>query len=137
MRSSKSLYYIQFAHHNAYPMVLNAMKQAFGNDQWAVFNNFTYLVHSRRQFEDIRLAIGVHMADDIDDFMIMKLDLGTAMSTFTDRHDIIDFLKFVKLNASQPEKGPSQAQIDALLDKVSVAGAKALNEAELRLLSGF
>ena len=71
------------------------------DDQWVVFDSHTYLVHTDKPYNDLRLLIGVRMANDIDDFMLLKLDYDTAMSTFTDRHDIIKLLRSISKESPQ------------------------------------
>ncbi len=131
---SKSLYHIQFALHNKYPRIYGTMKTAFGaEDQWVAFNSSTYLVLTDKPFDDLRILIGINMANEIDDFMLMKLDYATAMSTFTDRHDILELLKTAKPELRAAHEKPSQDDIDILLDKWS----DGLSADELDLLGRF
>jgi len=132
----KNLYYIQFASHNKYPRVYKTMNIALcSDDQWVTFDSYTYLVHTDKPYDDMRVLIGIHMEKEIDDFMVMQLDRATAMSTFTDRHDIIKFLKSIDIERNEVKV--DQVAIDGVLDKLSRFGRSSLSDDELLMLSRF
>ena len=138
MRSDKTLFHIQFGEHNTFASVYKAMTRAFDcQDQWVAFNKYTYLVYTDKVAKDVQVMIGVNMVDDIDDFMIMELNYGAAMSTFNDRNDVIGFLLSIKDDNDTPDGKPSQEVVDALLDKVRDSGRDGLSEQELTLLRRF
>lgn len=114
------------------------MKKAFGpDDQWVAFNSYTYLVHTDKPFDDLKVLIGLNMKDDIDDFMLIQLDYESAMSTFTDRHDIIDLLRSIKPELRTANRKPTQEEVNALLDKLGAVGKEGMDPRELELLSRF
>lgn len=96
------------------------------------------MVYSEQDHKTVCSMIGMSFADELDDFSIICLDFDAAMSTFTDRQDIIDFLKMVKQDCLQTnERAPSEDDINAILDKVSRSGRTSLTPMELRKLSQF
>jgi hypothetical protein len=105
------------------------------DDQWVTFDSYTYLVHTDKPYDDMRVLIGIHMEKEIDDFMVMQLDRATAMSTFTDRHDIIKFLKSIDIERNEVKV--DQVAIDGVLDKLSRFGRSSLSDDELLMLSRF
>lgn len=82
--------------------------------------------------------IGMNFADELDDFFIMLLDFDVTMSTFTDRQDVITFLKFIKQDCQKDEGGiPSEEDINVILDKISRLGQTSLTPMEIKKLSQF
>lgn len=138
MRSDKTLFHIQFGDHNSLASVYKAMTRAFDvQDQWVSFNKYTYLVYTDKTAKDVQVMVGVNMIDDIDDFIIMELNYEAAMSTFTDRNDVIAFLLSIKGDSDLPDGKPTQEVVDALLDKVMDCGPEGLSERELTMLRRF
>ena len=135
-RFRHKLYYIHFGLSNPHSAIHGAMVDAFdSDDRWIAFDHFTYLVYTPKEFEVVQRSIGIHMIGKIDDFMVMNVGYVTAMTTFTDRNDIIAFLRSIKRNTVRPMlEYPSQERIDELLDKVSKSGVESLSPRELEIL---
>lgn len=132
------LYYMRFGSNNLYASIHAAMSRAFDStDEWIAFDPFTFLVHTSKEFADIQHVIGVEMVGVIDDFMVMQVAYDSAMSTFTDRHDILSFLISIKRNAVRLAQQPTQAMVDRVLDKLSSAGRDGLTPEEVKLLDSF
>lgn len=122
-------------------MVKKAMDLAFPNmsvgDSYVRLDEFTYMVYSSQDSGGINLMIGVNLANDIDDFTVMQLNFESAMSIFTDRLDVIEFLKAVKRDSTTNEADPTQEDIDRILDKLSRLGENALTSEDKRKLGRF
>lgn len=138
-RFKHRLYYIHFGPSNPHSAIRNAMADAFGlDDRWIAFDHFTYLVYTPKEFDVVQRSIGIHTIGKIDDFMVMNVGYVTAMTTFTDRNDIIAFLRSIKRSTVRPMlEYPSQERIDELLDKVSEGGMESLSPREIEMLRLF
>ena len=135
-RFQHKLYYIHFGPSNLHAAIHDTMIDTFdSDDRWMTFDHFTYLVYTSKEFEAVQQSIGIHMVGKIDDFMVMNVGYVTAMTTFTDRHDVIAFLRSIKRNTVRPIlEYPSQERIDEILDKVSNGGVESLIPRELEIL---
>lgn len=100
-------------------------------------DDHAYMVYSSRNQKDINLIIGVNMAEDIDDFTVINLGYESAMSTFTDRLDIIEFLKAIKNDRFEATLPTTQSDVDAILEKLSRSGIGSLTKEEMGKLKRF
>jgi len=141
MQLRKNLYQIRFARHNALSKIKKAIGLAFpnkdGKDTVLAIDKYTYLVYSEQDAKSVNVMIGINFEDDLDDFMVLRLDYESSMSTFTDRQDIINFIKMVKDDSFLSPDDVTQEEIDQILDKISRFGSDSLTNHERTVLKLF
>lgn len=141
MRLRKNLYQVRFSHRNSISLVLKTLSLAFpdinGDGLMVKLDDYTYMVYSSQDQKSVNLSIGIDMANDIDDFIVVSLNYEAAMSIFTDRLDIIEFIKKIKNDIYNEGVPTTQKDVDDILEKVSKNGIESLTREERGKLSRF
>ena len=138
MRSDKNLYYVQLSANNSIYAIARVKEMVLSpEDQCVEFDPCSFLLYTQRSYNDLRTMIGLDLIDEVDDFMVMRLDYDMAMSIFTDSYDIIDFLRMVRDDTEPKEGGVSESEVNALLDKVLAHGKGSLSKEEIGKLKKF